>query len=230
MYEAIYRYYPKQEWTYGTGAFRIQRDIRSFDSTRGLSANGRAAVNYPCYKDLAGFVLGLKHKDRYGRLTTYSLFDMLHGDCFYFASSFLHYTEGWRLACLVGRTTDIERLVHAYAYKIGDDGRYRFADVRGETDSTYDFFAEFMCSGKSVFLLDKEHKCIPIDVYDKNVERDHPEDIGFHEFVASHSPALTYDDWLNAMKDYTYEPGYYDDITNAMKRYENSLAFIPQAI
>lgn len=83
-------------------------------------------------------------------------------------------------------TFQTNRLIHAFAIKKTEDGRFLFADARGYTDNVLDFFTDFRFSKSNMSLEPADiRECSNPDVLffyhyiwdeikTKNIEQDEP--------------------------------------------------------
>jgi len=73
-----------------------------------------------------------------------SLFNMIHGNCSYFADYFWYRNPDWKEMIMM-RGTFWDTIIHVYCVK-ETDGKTLFADARGITDDPVTFFSDFTCS------------------------------------------------------------------------------------
>ena len=99
-----------------------------------------------------------------GKLT---LFDMFHGNCWYYAQYFKLMNPDWDIIQIL-RGNFWNNAVHTFCIKKADNITY-FADARGITDDPEVFFEDFSCSKEAYWQsqdLELEHKCF-MDSYEK---------------------------------------------------------------
>ena len=95
-----------------------------------------------------------------------TLLDMFHGWCKDFMFYFYKKNPDWT-PCLLRRDGFYQSLVHAFCFKILEDGRILFADARGITDNCLDFFDDFKFSKNNMQLIyPKDIKDVVINNYD----------------------------------------------------------------
>ncbi len=85
----------------------------------------------------------------------YSLFDYIHGKCWYYAEYFQHKNPDWQRVCM-RRGTSWDGLIHCYCIK-KDGNRTLFADARGITDDPETFFSDFTC-GMDMYVKEETEK------------------------------------------------------------------------
>ena len=97
-----------------------------------------------------------------------TLFDMLHGYCWFFAKYFQHKNPEWEVISAVGIVDGREFVVHTFLTK-RENGIRLFADARGITDNPDEFFTEFDPSKATQFKKDVEE--MPLEWFNESYSK-----------------------------------------------------------
>lgn len=94
-----------------------------------------------------------------GQTEYVSLFEMFHGDCWYYARFFHEKNPSWQVETIL-KGNSWDSVLHSFCTKVVN-GRKLFADARGITDDTKLFFSDFRCSQNAYICNDPKLDRIP---------------------------------------------------------------------